>query len=267
MRSAANLRGHPIHPSVIPFPFAFLWGAFVADVIGALLDAPSFGRTGWYLSAAGVLMALIAAVPGFIDYFMTVPPESSARERATKHMLLNLATVALFAISLFMRLGEAHQPSAIPLVLEAIGVVMLSMAGWVGGVLVSRNQISVDHRYANAGRWREERVDAKAGEFVTVARADELKVDQMKLVHVGDRRVVVARTAAGHVAFADGCTHKGGSLADGVLICGVVQCPWHGSQFDCATGQVKAGPASKAIATYEVREENQAIRLRLDYSA
>ena len=262
MRSAANLRGHPIHPSIIPFPFALLWGAFVADLIAIVFGAPSFGLTGWYLAAAGVIMALAAAIPGFIDYFQTVPPESSAHERATRHMLLNLSTVALFALSFFMRLGESHQPSTIPLILEAVGVVLLSVAGWLGGVLVSRNQISVDHRYAHAGKWSEERVDASPGEFVTVARADELKVDQMKLLHVGDRRVVLARTEHGHVAFADGCTHKGGSLADGVLICGVVQCPWHGSQFDCVTGTVKAGPASKAIATYEVREDQGTIRLR-----
>jgi len=267
MRSAAHLRGHPIHPSVIPFPFAFLWGAFVADLIGTVFDSPSFGLTGWYLAAAGVVMALLAAISGFIDYFRTVPPDSSAHERATKHMLLNLSSVALFTISFFMRLDGAHQPSTTTLIVEAIGVVMLSMAGWMGGVLVSRNQISVDHRYAHAGKWREERVEARPGEFVAVARADELKVDQMKLVHVGDRRVVVARTQSGHLAFADGCTHKGGSLADGVLICGVVQCPWHGSQFDCATGQVKAGPASKPIATYEVREENQTVRVRLEHTA
>lgn len=262
MRSAANLRGHPIHPSIIPFPFAFLWGAFVADVIAVSFDAPSFGLSGWYLAAAGVIMALVAAVPGFIDYFRTVPPESSARERATKHMLLNLTTVALFAISFGLRLGETHQPSTVPLILELIGVVMLSIAGWMGGVLVSRNQISVDHRYAHAGKWSEASVEARPGEFVTVARADELKVDQMKLLHIGGKRVVLARTTSGHAAFADSCTHKGGSLADGVLICGVVQCPWHGSQFDCATGEVKAGPATQAIVTYEVREEKGEIAIR-----
>ncbi len=263
MRSAASVRGHPIHPSIIPFPFALLWGAFVADLIAVVFDAPSFGLTGWYLAGAGVVMALAAAVPGFIDYFKTVPPESSARERATRHMLLNLSTVALFAISFLLRLGESHQPSAILIVVEAVGAAMLSVAGWMGGVLVSRNQISVDHRYAQAGRWSEATVAAKAGEFVTVARADELKVDQMKLVHAGDQRIVLARTERGHVAFADGCTHKGGSLADGVMICGVVQCPWHGSQFDCASGAVKAGPATKPISTYEVREESGEVRLRI----
>jgi uncharacterized membrane protein len=28
MRSAAHFQGHPIHPMLIPFPFAFLTGAF-----------------------------------------------------------------------------------------------------------------------------------------------------------------------------------------------------------------------------------------------
>lgn len=267
MRSAAHFRGHPIHPSIIPFPFAFLWGAFVADLIGLVFRRVSFTITGWHLAAAGVIMALVAAIPGFVDYFRSVPPQSSGRERATRHMVLNLITVALFAIAWFTRVGEPHAPSAVAIVLEAIGVVLLSMAGWMGGVLVSRNQISVDHRYANAGRWRESSADAPPGQFAAVAGADELQVDQMKLVRLNGRRIVVARTERGYVAFADACTHKGGSLADGALICDVVQCPWHGSQFDVATGRVRAGPAKEPITTYEVREEGQEIRVRVAESS
>ena len=71
----------------------------------------------------------------------------------------------------------------------------------------------------------------------------------MKLAPLGDRRIVLARTEQGYVAFDDRCSHKGGPLSDGVLICGTVQCPWHGSQFDVHTGGVKAGPASEPIAT------------------
>jgi len=40
----------------------------------------------------------------------------------------------------------------------------------------------------------------------------------------------------------DRCTHRGGPLSDGVLMCGTVQCPWHGSQFDVKTVEVKCGP-------------------------
>ena len=92
---------------------------------------------------------------------------------------------------------------------------------------------------------------------------DQLQVDQMKLLRVGDRRLVLARTDKGYVAFDDRCTHNGGSLAGGVMICGTVQCLWHGSQFDVSTGKVKAGPAKKEIAVYRVKEEGGDVRLML----
>ena len=74
----------------------------------------------------------------------------------------------------------------------------------------------------------------------------------MKLLSIGDRRLVLARTEQGYVAFDDRCTHKGGPLSDGTLACGRVQCPWHGSQFDVRDGSVQHGPAEENIATYEV---------------
>ena len=76
----------------------------------------------------------------------------------------------------------------------------------------------------------------------------------MKLIHVQDKRIVVANTGNGYAAFDDRCSHRGGSLAGGAMICGTVQCPWHGSQFDAKTGEVKAGPAKEKINTYEVKE-------------
>jgi nitrite reductase/ring-hydroxylating ferredoxin subunit len=46
-----------------------------------------------------------------------------------------------------------------------------------------------------------------------------------------------------------------------VLACGVVVCPWHGSQFDVRTGEVKAGPADAPIRTYRVEESAGQVRL------
>ena len=71
-------------------------------------------------------------------------------------------------------------------------------------------------------------------------------------MHVDGKRVAIGRTGRGYVAFQDRCTHKGGPLSDGSMMCGTVQCPWHGSQFDVQTGEVKAGPAEEKIETYEV---------------
>ena len=85
----------------------------------------------------------------------------------------------------------------------------------------------------------------------------------MKLLHLDGRRVVLARADSGYVAFDDRCTHKGGSLAGGVMIAGTVQCPWHGSQFDCRSGIVKAGPAKEPIGTYPVSESEGKIVLTL----
>jgi uncharacterized membrane protein/nitrite reductase/ring-hydroxylating ferredoxin subunit len=263
MRSKASYKGHPIHPALIPFPFAFLYGAFLFDLAGRLTGRPPWWTTGAYLSLVGVVAALAAAIPGFIDYFGTVPPNSSGKRRATKHMILNLAAVTLFAGAWAIRGEPDAVPGVLVLAVEAFGLALLTVGGWLGGVLVSRNQIGVDHRYAHAGRWKEETIESRPGQPVVVARKDELKVDQMKLLHVDGRRVLLGRTEEGYVAFDDRCTHRGGSLAGGVMIGGVVQCPWHGSQFDCRSGMVRAGPAERPIESYPVTEKEGKVMLRL----
>jgi len=261
MRSKAHYQGHPIHPALIPFPFAFIIGGFAFDVFAVLFDGPAWWLTGGHLAAAGVITALIATVPGVIDYIYTVPPNSTGKQRATRHMIVNLSAVSFTSIAWIARQGGDR--AVIVLALEAVAVVLLAAGGWMGGVLVSRNQISVDHRYAGAGKWKDESVDRTAGKPVRVAATDELKVDQMKLLRVGTARIVLARTDAGYAAFDDRCTHRGGSLAGGTMICGTVQCPWHGSQFDVQSGAVKAGPAEKPIKTYQVEVVGHEVLLTL----
>jgi nitrite reductase/ring-hydroxylating ferredoxin subunit/uncharacterized membrane protein len=249
MRSRASFRGHPLHPALIPFPFAFLIGAGLFDALGWLTAEPSLWTTGGHLAAIGVLSALVAAIPGIIDYLYTVPPRSTGKQRATRHGLLNLAAVGVIAVSWVLRDDVG---AGLVIAADLAGAAMLAAGSWMGGTLVTRNQISVDHRYADAGKWREATLDARPGQPVRVGAADELQVDQLKLLHIGDRRIVLGRTEDGFVAFDDRCPHRGASLADGTLICGTVQCPWHGSQFDVRSGAVKAGPAKEPIATWRI---------------
>jgi nitrite reductase/ring-hydroxylating ferredoxin subunit/uncharacterized membrane protein len=260
MRSTAHIKGHPIHPALIPFPFAFLSGAWVFDALGWWLDRPGWSAIGAHLSLAGIATALVAAVPGFIDYLNTVPPDSTAKARATKHMLANLTAVGLFAAGWWFRSDAMAQPSALIPGIELVAVGLLVAAGWMGGTLVYRNQIGVDHRYAQAGKWHDETVEAVKG-AARVAAKEELQENQMKLLRVNGERIVLGRTEDAYVAFGDRCTHRGGSLADGTMICGTVQCPWHGSQFDVQTGDVKAGPAKKKIKTYTVEQDKDDVRL------
>lgn len=262
MRSKASVGGHPLHPALIPFPFAFLCGSFGFDVAGRLFDRPALWTTGFHLAVAGIVTGLVAAVPGFVDYAVTVPPSSSGRRRATWHMVLALATVGVFVVAVWLR--DATSPPSLPmLALEGIAVALLSAGGWMGGTLVVRDQISVDHRYAGGREWSETTAKRDADGRVPAATCEELAVDQMKLIHVEGRRVVLARTTSGYVAFDDACPHSGGSLAGGTMVCGTVQCPWHGSQFDTCTGAVRAGPATQGIKVYRAAAEDGTVRIAL----
>src|SRR5204863_2037355 len=139
-------------------------------------------------------------------------------------------TTALVLFSTGWALSRRFQRGA--LLLQSLGVGAISAGGWMGGTLAFRNQIGVDHRYANAGKWHEDsREHQQSRALTSAAAAAKLEVNQMELVHAGGERIAVARTEKGYAAFQDRCSHRGGPLSDGVLICGTVQCPWHGSQF------------------------------------
>jgi nitrite reductase/ring-hydroxylating ferredoxin subunit/uncharacterized membrane protein len=254
MKSRASIKSHPLHPMLIVYPFAFLTGAFGFSVAAAAWKKRELRDVAGHLIPAGVVAGLVAAVPGIIDYLSVVPPRSSGKDRARKHALLNTTGLGLFTASWLIERRGRHRMGS--LFLQGLGSAVMSVAGFLGGTLVSRNQISVDHRYANAGRWQEEKRD-HAGSRALTSAAAPLGINQMKLVHVAEERIVVARGEDGYAAFQDRCTHKGGPLSDGVLICGTVQCPWHGSQFDVKTGDVKCGPATEKISTYPIDDAHR----------
>ena len=256
MKSRAHFKNHPIHPILIVFPIAFIYGCLIADLIGRFFDLRTVLAAGAYMSVAAVITGLIAGVPGFVDYVSVVPPNSSAKKRATQHMVVNVAALSLIAIGWPFRDWDTMHPSWAAIALELVGVGLVTWGGWLGGTLVHRNQIGVDHRYAHAGKWREQTVEGDAGATVAVDGTDDMKPGQMRLLRWKQRRLVLARTDEGFAVFDDRCTHKGGSLADGALMCNRVQCPWHGSHFDVNDGSVKAGPADQSIVTFrtEVRD-------------
>src|SRR5947209_2498925 len=121
MRSAAHFRSHPIHPMLVAFPIAFLYGAPVFDITGRLASWPGGWLTGAYLSLAAIATGLVAAVPGLIDYWKVVPPNSSARARATQHMLVNSSALIAFAASWLFRDRSTLEPGGGTLLLETAG--------------------------------------------------------------------------------------------------------------------------------------------------
>ncbi len=262
MRSRAHFKTHPIHPMLIAFPIAFFVGTFVFDILGSIFNRDSMFLVSYYMNIAGILTALLAAVPGILDYLHSVPPQSSAKERALRHGIVNGGATVLFLVTFILR--NTAEPNLITIIiLEVIGLGLLTAGGWMGGTLVYRNSIGVFPRYASSGKWDEQHYEIEEGEKVDVGKTDDLQVDQMKLLHVNGKRIVLGRTETGYVAFSDRCTHKGGSLASGVMICGTVQCPWHGSQFDVISGKVKAGPAKEGIQLHHIEVVRNRITLSL----
>ncbi len=249
MRSRASIQSHPIHPMLVAFPIGLWVVSFILDVIGKINGDGSFWAAGFYCLIGGCIGAALAAIPGSIDLFTVVPPHSSARDRGYIHGGLNVLALIVFIVVAARRGNPAAVPDGISLVLSVAGIIVIGISGWLGGTLVYRNQIGVDHRYANAGKYKERTLDSWDR---PVCNQGELGDGQMMLAIVQGQRVVVGRCDEGIFAFADACTHKGGPLSDGALVGCTVQCPWHGSQFDLKTGRVVAGPAEKKILTYQV---------------
>ena len=95
---------------------------------------------------------------------------------------------------------------------------------------------------------------ADAG-FERVASVAELPEGTLLGVTCGSGVAVCLFNSAGRIgAIAELCTHQAFPLSQGILQPdGTVQCSWHGAKFDCATGQVREGPAMDPIRVYETR--------------
>ena len=86
---------------LIPIPIGLFVFTLIADVAYRVGGNPVWDTVAFYALTVGVIGALVAAVPGFVDF--TGLPRSQARSLATTHMALNLAIVVLQALSLWLR--------------------------------------------------------------------------------------------------------------------------------------------------------------------
>ncbi len=259
MRSRAQVKSHPIHPFLVTFPIGLFITSFIFDLAGLAASNAGLYAVGWWCVIAGLCGGALAAIPGAIDLLSVVPANSSGRSRGYKHAVLNVAVLALFIAVAAHRAGPEARPDGLSLLLSGIGVLTLLTSGWLGATLVYRNQIGVDHRYANATKYRT--VELSRWDQ-PVCNADELAPGQLLLADITGTRVAVGRCAEGIIAFADHCTHKGGPLSDGTLIGCTVQCPWHGSQFNVHTGKAVAGPAQDDIETFDAQVRDGQVYVR-----
>ncbi|MSQ11634.1 MAG: non-heme iron oxygenase ferredoxin subunit [Dehalococcoidia bacterium] len=91
--------------------------------------------------------------------------------------------------------------------------------------------------------------------FVKVAKTGDLKRGELKLVEVGDERVLLANVGGQLFAVSEVCPHVEGPLSEGPLEGEEVECPWHGSRFNVKTGEVTQSPATEGLKRFAVRVE------------
>jgi nitrite reductase/ring-hydroxylating ferredoxin subunit len=92
------------------------------------------------------------------------------------------------------------------------------------------------------------------GQFVKVGTvADFEDTEGGKLVEVGGHSLAVFAVGTIYYAIDNTCTHRGGPLAEGMLVGEEVICPWHGAHFNVKTGAVRSPPAQEGVKSFPVR--------------
>ena len=143
MESRAKLFGHPIHQMLIVFPLGLLAMAVIFDLFAIGLANAYWSEVAFWMMAAGIVTALLAAPFGAIDWW-AIPSGTRAKRIGALHGGGNLVVVVLFAVSWLMRRDAPGTPAQLALLLSFGGAVLALGTGWLGGELVDRLGVGVD---------------------------------------------------------------------------------------------------------------------------
>lgn len=144
MESKIKLFGHPIHPMLIVFPLGLLATAVIFDILYLIYNNPELTIAAYWMIIAGIVGGLIAALFGFIDW-LGIPGGTRAKTIGLTHAVGNVAVLALFALSWFIRGdNENFVPGGAALLFSFAGVLLSLFTGWLGSEMVYRLAVGVD---------------------------------------------------------------------------------------------------------------------------
>ena len=239
--------GVPLHPALTDVPLGASTTALLLDLAETVAPRRRAHAADEALAVC-VLTSVAAAATGVADWRDL---QGLERRVGLAHGALNGTAFLLNASSLFLRsLGRRGTGKAA----SALAFALSSTAAHIGGELSFGSGVRVNHTAWEGG----------TGErFRQVLDAGELQPGELRGVEVEGVSVLVARSFDGSLcALSATCSHQGGPLAEGRFDGTTVTCPWHGSRFDLASGEVVVGPAVFAQPRYEAREHAGKIELR-----
>lgn len=88
-------------------------------------------------------------------------------------------------------------------------------------------------------------------------KKEELSEGTGQVIEVKGRSIALFQIQGNVYALDNSCLHRGGPLGEGEIEEGIVTCPWHGFEYEVATGQCKTAPGK--LKTYPVKVEGEEI--------
>jgi uncharacterized membrane protein len=147
MAIKTSLFGHLIHPMLIVFPLGLLGTSLAFDILHLATGGEHWALVSYYLIAAGIIGALLAAPFGLIDW-LGLPSGTRAKRIGLLHGGGNVVALLLFVLNWFLRRDYPTTPSGLEIGLSVIAVLLALVSGWLGGELIERLGVGV-HEGAN----------------------------------------------------------------------------------------------------------------------
>lgn len=141
MASPASIGKHPIHPMLVAFPIGLWVFSLVADIIYIAGGEPTWSIVAFYTMIGGTIGGVMAAVPGFVDYFSIT--NSRVQKIATLHLVLNASIITLYVVDILQR-ARGADIAGLPIILSVVANILLVISGWLGGHMVYVHGVAVE---------------------------------------------------------------------------------------------------------------------------
>jgi len=229
--------GHPVHPALTAVPTGAVATAMALDAASVLPGRGEAMREASRLAlGVGIIGSLGAAATGATDWQHT---HDESRRIGVVHGLLNSAATALYAASWWDRRRGRHLRGMAE---TALGYGLTMASGYLGAALVYRSGVGVDQSGPRLA----------VGDWTPVLPVTALD-GQPRRVEIDGVGVVLHQDGDNVLAVGEYCPHLGAPMSDGWVDRGRVVCPWHGSRFECQSGEVLKGPATAPLPSYQTR--------------
>jgi 3-phenylpropionate/trans-cinnamate dioxygenase ferredoxin subunit len=97
-------------------------------------------------------------------------------------------------------------------------------------------------------------------EWIEACGEDDVETEDVIRVDRGGHVLAIYRSPDDEYFATDGlCTHEHVSLADGLVMDDIIECPKHNGRFNYKTGEAKGAPVCVNLRTYRVKVEGGAV--------